>query len=37
MGARLKKVARTCLEGAESGAVTFQQIVGAQMQAGFEG
>ena len=37
MDARLVKVARTCLEGAESGAMTFPQILGTLMQEGFEG
>lgn len=31
-----KSVARACLEGAESNSMTFPQIVGALMQAGFE-
>jgi uncharacterized protein YbcV (DUF1398 family) len=30
------QVVRSCLEGAESGAMTFPQIVGALMQEGFE-
>jgi uncharacterized protein YbcV (DUF1398 family) len=32
-----KDVARSCLEGAESGAMTFPQIVGALIKAGFDG
>ena len=32
-----KGVARSCLEGAESGAMTFPQIVGALVAAGFDG
>ena len=30
-------IARTCLEGAESGTMTFPQIVGTLMKEGFEG
>jgi uncharacterized protein YbcV (DUF1398 family) len=37
MDSRLTEVAETCLEGAESGAMTFPQIVGTLMKAGFEG
>ncbi len=37
MDAALTKVAQTCLEGAESGAITFPQIVGILMKEGFEG
>ncbi|MFO0994721.1 MAG: DUF1398 domain-containing protein, partial [Hyphomicrobiales bacterium] len=37
MTANWKTIARTCLEGAESGAMTFPQIVGALMNAGFDG
>jgi hypothetical protein len=37
MTANWKDVARTCLEGAESGAMTFPQIVGALIEAGFDG
>jgi hypothetical protein len=37
MNANWKDVARSCLHGAESGAMTFPQIVGALMQAGFDG
>jgi uncharacterized protein YbcV (DUF1398 family) len=37
MDSRLTKVAETCLEGAESGAMTFPQIVGTLMKEGFEG
>jgi len=32
-----KEVARSCLEGAESGAMTFPEIVAALMEAGFDG
>ena len=32
-----KDIARTCLDGAESGAMTFPQIVGTLMEAGFDG
>jgi uncharacterized protein YbcV (DUF1398 family) len=32
-----KDIARTCLEGAESGAMTFPQIVCTLMNAGFDG
>ena len=37
MDARLKTIAETCLEGAESGAMTFPQIVGTLMREGFDG
>jgi uncharacterized protein YbcV (DUF1398 family) len=36
MDARLAKIARTCLEGAETNTMTFPQIVGRLMQEGFE-
>src|SRR5947209_1778724 len=36
MDAHLIKIAKTCLEGAESNAMTFPQIVGKLMQEGFE-
>ncbi len=36
MDEQKKRTAKTCLEGAESGAMTFPEIVGALMQAGFE-
>ena len=36
MNTRLEQVAQTCLEGAETGAMTFPQIVGTLMQEGFE-
>jgi uncharacterized protein YbcV (DUF1398 family) len=36
MDARLIEIARTCLDGAESNGMTFPQIVGTLMQAGFE-
>jgi len=32
-----KEIARDCLEGAESGTMTFPQIVGTLMNAGFDG
>jgi uncharacterized protein YbcV (DUF1398 family) len=37
MDANLTKVAQTCLDGAESGAMTFPQIVGTLIKEGFEG
>jgi len=37
MNTSWKDVARTCLEGAESGAMTFPQIVGTLIEAGFDG
>lgn len=37
MNANWKDVARTCLEGAESGAMTFPQVVMTLMDAGFDG
>jgi uncharacterized protein YbcV (DUF1398 family) len=37
MTANWKDLAHSCLEGAESGAMTFPQIVGALMEAGFDG
>lgn len=36
MGAHLTEIARTCLDGAENNSMTFPQIVGTLMQAGFE-
>ena len=36
MDTRLTKIAQTCLDGAESNAMTFPQIVGTLMQEGFE-
>jgi uncharacterized protein YbcV (DUF1398 family) len=36
MDAQLTEIAQTCLEGAESNSMTFPQIVGTLMQAGFE-
>ena len=36
MDTHLTIIAQTCLEGAESNAMTFPQIVGRLMQAGFE-
>jgi uncharacterized protein YbcV (DUF1398 family) len=37
MDSRLTRAAKTCLEGAESGAMTFPQIVGTLVKEGFEG
>jgi len=37
MSTNWKDVARACLEGAESGAMTFPQIVGTLIEAGFDG
>lgn len=37
MTANWKDIARSCLEGAELGAMTFPQIVGALTEAGFDG
>lgn len=37
MSTNWKEVARSCLEGAESGAMTFPQIVGRLIEAGFDG
>jgi hypothetical protein len=37
MHARQHEIVRQCLEGAESGTMTFPQIVGALMAADFEG
>ena len=36
MDDRQKAVAKTCLEGAEGNTMTFPQIVGTLMEAGFE-
>ena len=36
MDDRLTKIAERCLHGAEDNSMTFPQIVGALMQAGFE-
>lgn len=36
MDTHLAAVARTCLEGAETNTMTFPQIVGTLMRAGFE-
>jgi uncharacterized protein YbcV (DUF1398 family) len=36
MDARLKTLARTCLNGAEANTMTFPQIVGALSEGGFE-
>ena len=36
MDSELEKIARTCLEGAERNTMTFPEIVGMLMQAGFE-
>ncbi|BCH62324.1 hypothetical protein RvVAR0630_pl04660 (plasmid) [Agrobacterium vitis] len=37
MTTKWENVARTCLEGAESGTMTFPQIVGTLIEAGFDG
>jgi uncharacterized protein YbcV (DUF1398 family) len=37
MNDRQKTIARTCLEAAEDNTMNFPQIVGALMEAGFEG
>ncbi len=37
MDTRKQAIARHCLEGAESGSMTFPQIVGALMEADFDG
>ena len=37
MTAEWKEIARTCLEGAESGSMTFPQILGMLMNADFDG
>jgi uncharacterized protein YbcV (DUF1398 family) len=37
MSTNWKDVARFCLEGAESGAMTFPQIAGTLIEAGFDG
>lgn len=36
MNDRQREVARACLEGAEANTITFPQIVGTLMEAGFE-
>jgi uncharacterized protein YbcV (DUF1398 family) len=36
MDAQLSKIAESCLHGAESNTMTFPEIVGKLMQAGFE-
>jgi len=36
MDARMKTLAQTCLEAAETGAMTFPRIVGALSEGGFE-
>jgi uncharacterized protein YbcV (DUF1398 family) len=36
MHARMRTLAQSCLEAAETGAMTFPQIVGALSEAGFE-
>ena len=36
MDERLTGIAKTCLDGAERDAMTFPEVVGALMQAGFE-
>ena len=37
MNATLEATAHACLEGAETGTMTFPQIVGSLMEAGFDG
>ena len=37
MNATLQTTVRACLEGAETGTMTFPQIVGALIEAGFDG
>lgn len=37
MDAKDQDIARHCLEGAENGTMTFPQIVGTLMAAGFDG
>jgi uncharacterized protein YbcV (DUF1398 family) len=37
MNAHLQQIAATCLAGADSGAMTFPAIIGALLEAGFEG
>lgn len=37
MDAKHQDIARQCLEGAENGTMTFPQIVGTLMAAGFDG
>lgn len=37
MTSHWKDIARTCLEGAESDAMSFPQVVGRLMEAGFDG
>ena len=37
MNDQQKTIARACLEGAEGNTMNFPQIVGALMEAGFEG
>lgn len=37
MNSTLESIAHTCLQGAESGALTFPQIVGRLIDAGFDG
>lgn len=37
MNAQQRDIARTCVAGAETGTMTFPQIVGALIEAGFEG
>jgi len=37
MDAKQQAIAQQCLTGAESGTMTFPQIVGALLEAGFEG
>jgi uncharacterized protein YbcV (DUF1398 family) len=37
MDRHLRQIARTCLRGAENNTMTFPEIVGTLIQAGFEG
>ncbi len=37
MDTRQRAIARQCLEGAENGTMTFPQVVGALIDAGFDG
>jgi uncharacterized protein YbcV (DUF1398 family) len=37
VNARLKQIAKACLDGAEENSMAFPEIVGTLMEAGFEG
>jgi hypothetical protein len=37
MGTEQRAIVQQCLEGAETGTMTFPQIVGILMEAGFDG